>query len=155
MRAGILSMVVLLLSATDGLANVSGHSNPKVSPIPGGFQLKLRLTNHSGYATARVGLIPRSKATKTLTRLQAVVKSEGVLLHQFPTVTGIKPSEVREVAWKVKYKGSGVKPGQLLSIVSGWGQTGTETSPHVFGGVTQAAEAASSFIKLPAPKRGK
>ena len=137
-------------------AQVSGHSNPVVKRVgpagaATGFKLNLRLVNHSGYATARVGLIPRENATRQLTRAQAVDPSKGVLRLQFPAETGFARGETREVEWEVAYgQGNTLKPGELLSIVSAWSQAVTDmTSPHVFGGVTQAAEQASSFIELP------
>lgn len=134
--------------ASNARAQVSGHSNPVLKLVQGGkaFKLTLRLTDHNGFKMARVGLIKREHATSSLTRPQAVQPGLGILLHQFPAETGFAQGEAREVEWTVEFNEK-LQRGAKLSIVSAWGDS--NDSPHVFGGVTQNAEEASSFIELP------
>jgi hypothetical protein len=149
MRLASLFAIVALVFASSVAAARSRHESVSVRAIKSGtkvtgFKLKLKLLNHDGYALAAVGLVPRDKATTSLTRQEAIQKSAGVLRHQFPAVTGLTRGETREVTFQVTYgKGNKLKSGQQLSLVTAWASTMQDTSPHVWGAVTANGDSGS------------
>jgi hypothetical protein len=149
-QASIFAMVSFVFAASLAAAR-SRHEAVKLKPLKAGngFKLTLKLVNHDGYALTAVGLVPRDKATTSLTRPQAINKSLGILRHQFAPVTGMARGETREVEFELTYgKDNDLKPGEKLSVISAWGSALTDTSPHVWGGV-MANGTPDSHVELP------
>ena len=149
-QASIFAMVCLVFASSPAAAR-SRHEAVRVKALKAGtgFKLTLKLVNHDGYALGAVGLVPRDKATTTLTREQAINKSLGILRHQFPPVTGMARGETREVEFEITYgKDNDLKPGEKLSVISAWAAQLTDTSPHVWGGV-MANGTPDSHVDLP------
>jgi hypothetical protein len=100
-----------------------------------GAQIKLTLRPDStNYKGVKMGIAPGNGASNSNNRVWSIDPKAGVLLHQFPAITDIKPNQPKEITLKLKYKDAKkITPGQQFQIVSAWYNGDGKSASHVYG----------------------